>query len=415
VSLASWAPDDQVGALSADAELAAGIGWPGQRSAPPPASAEPGTILLTGGTGFIGAFTLHELLRRTTADIYCLVRADTAAAAAQKIRWTQVKYRLWDESFAGRVIPVTGDLERSRLGVAPDQYETLATEVSAIFHTGARVNHIEPYERLRAANVGGTREILRLASQSRVKHVHFTSSVSAVERNDRNPPVVREDARIEPWQTLPRGYIRSKWAAEELLRKAGDRGIPTTIYRLDRVSGHTVSGACGTDDSFWNLIRSMILVRAAPVLQVDSLNLVPVDYVASAIVKLSTEAAATATAFHLVSPQIMEIERVIAGLLEEGYVLERLPFDDWADRLEDVAQRLADRGDPSLVAATVLTSSYRGGNTPFLWGRDRAEALLVKAGIECPVIDSGVLKKYFAYFVSSRFFPPPSKQARSAG
>src|SRR5205807_2396071 len=36
---------------------------------------DPHTILLTGATGFLGAHLLHELCNRTTAAIYCLVRA----------------------------------------------------------------------------------------------------------------------------------------------------------------------------------------------------------------------------------------------------------------------------------------------------------------------------------------------------
>lgn len=34
-------------------------------------------VLLTGATGFLGAFLLRELLDRTDDDVWCLVRADT--------------------------------------------------------------------------------------------------------------------------------------------------------------------------------------------------------------------------------------------------------------------------------------------------------------------------------------------------
>ena len=37
---------------------------------------KPKHILLTGATGFVGAFLLHDLLNQTSADIYCLLRAD---------------------------------------------------------------------------------------------------------------------------------------------------------------------------------------------------------------------------------------------------------------------------------------------------------------------------------------------------
>ena len=34
----------------------------------------PTAIFLTGATGFFGAYLLDELLHKTTADIYCLIR-----------------------------------------------------------------------------------------------------------------------------------------------------------------------------------------------------------------------------------------------------------------------------------------------------------------------------------------------------
>jgi hypothetical protein len=39
---------------------------------------EPASIFLTGSTGFLGAFILHELLQQTRADIYCLLRSANA-------------------------------------------------------------------------------------------------------------------------------------------------------------------------------------------------------------------------------------------------------------------------------------------------------------------------------------------------
>ncbi|MEL7246533.1 MAG: phosphopantetheine-binding protein, partial [Cyanobacteria bacterium J06573_2] len=46
----------------------------------------PQNIFLTGGTGFLGAFVIHELLNQTDADIYCLVRAVDAEAGKEKLK-----------------------------------------------------------------------------------------------------------------------------------------------------------------------------------------------------------------------------------------------------------------------------------------------------------------------------------------
>lgn len=49
-------------------------------------TAFPNNIFLTGGTGFLGAFLIYELLEQTTADIYCLVRAANITAGKNKLK-----------------------------------------------------------------------------------------------------------------------------------------------------------------------------------------------------------------------------------------------------------------------------------------------------------------------------------------
>ena len=50
-----------------------------------PPTVNPNRILLTGATGFLGAFLLSELLKKTSADIYCLVRAESTDKASTKL------------------------------------------------------------------------------------------------------------------------------------------------------------------------------------------------------------------------------------------------------------------------------------------------------------------------------------------
>lgn len=83
-----------------------------------------------------------------------------------------------------------GDLARPRLGLGPGTWERLATEIDAVYHGGARVNHAEPYRRLKAANVDGTREVLRFARDRRTKPVHFLST-AGVPVDDEAAPAVR--------------------------------------------------------------------------------------------------------------------------------------------------------------------------------------------------------------------------------
>src|SRR5205823_5245532 len=118
----------------------------------------PSAVLLTGVTGFLGAFLLHELLQQTQADIYCLVRAADAEHAILRIRRNLETYLLWDARLEERIIPVIGDLSQPRLGLAEPQFQALSRQIDLIYHNGAAVNFIYPYQQLKATNVLGTQE-----------------------------------------------------------------------------------------------------------------------------------------------------------------------------------------------------------------------------------------------------------------
>ncbi|NJR39854.1 MAG: AMP-binding protein [Leptolyngbyaceae cyanobacterium CSU_1_4] len=97
----------------------------------------PAHVLLTGATGFLGAFLLHELLEQTQATVYCLVRAATVEAAAQRLQHNLSSYFLWQPNRASRIIPVLGDLSQPLLGLSAQQFRTLAATLDSIYHSGS--------------------------------------------------------------------------------------------------------------------------------------------------------------------------------------------------------------------------------------------------------------------------------------
>ncbi|WUS41582.1 amino acid adenylation domain-containing protein [Kitasatospora sp. NBC_01250] len=371
-------------------------------------------LLLTGATGFLGAFLLRELLDRTGADIHCLVRAEDEAAALRRIRRNLTEYGLWNEFSRRRIVPVPGDLTQPLLGLGRERFEQLARLVDAVYHNGARVSAVDPYRRLREANVTGTQEALRLAALGEPVPVHHISTAAVAVAADERRATVPESGRLGPHQVMAGGYPESKWVAEELVWAAGERGLPVSVYRCGRVSGHTVSGAGSHRDVFWQLVRAMLVIGAAPLPAAGQdappvVDLVPVDWTAAAIVRLSRRPAATGLAHHLVCPEPLPVAEVLDRLRRYGYRLEPMAADAWVRTLHERAEADARTGTGTLDGAVLLADTL-----PALGrlGQVRLDATNTQAGLAgselaFPRLDDALLRAYADYFVTSGFFPPP--------
>ncbi|MEU5402389.1 amino acid adenylation domain-containing protein [Streptomyces sp. NPDC005963] len=400
-------PDHTASVLVADAvldESITGVGLPA-------AAKGWGTVLLTGASGFLGSFLIAELLQQTSAHLLCLVRAENEEAAARRIRSAMESYDIWEDHYAERIEAIPGDIAQPRLGVTPQWYERICAETRTILHNGAAVNDVEPYDTVKQTNVHGAREVLRIASTGTVKHVHFVSTVSVAVRAGANPPVIAEDTRLRADEVLTNGYVSSKWVAEEFMRAAAERSIPTTIHRPGRISGHSATGTCSAGNGFWYFIRAMVLLRQAPRLERDRITMAPVDYVAGALVRLATVEDAPGSTYHLVNDQPIAIADILDALRAAGYELPVVPFPQWRDRLDREAIERAEQGDDSLAQAVLLAehhAKYDGDHTESRVGQERALAHLAPSGFNCPPVTTEVLARYVRHFMAAGFFPPPT-------
>src|SRR5262245_3420154 len=124
-------------------------------------------VLLTGSTGFLGAYILAEALLTTDAHLYCLVRPKQDMSGKARVEQQLRHLELWRNdhhwlsAFAERVHVVGGDVILPRLGVPDASFETLARTIDCIIHCAAYVNFIYPYEALKGTNVLGVHEIIR--------------------------------------------------------------------------------------------------------------------------------------------------------------------------------------------------------------------------------------------------------------
>ncbi len=377
---------------------------------------EPQRILLTGATGFIGAFLLHELLQQTKASIYCLVRASSLESARQKIYSNLEHYLLWNPQLSSRIVPLIGDLSLPFLGLAKQQFQKLAEEVDLIYHNGAFVNLIYPYAALRDANVSGTQEILRLASEIKLKPVHFISTLDVFQSSAyAEMKIIKEQDELVYCEGLTNGYAQSKWVAEKLMMTARKRGIPVCIYRLGMISGHSQTGVYKTDDLICRMIKGFIQLRSVPNLEL-SINLTPIDYVSRAIVCLSSQKASIGKTFHLVNPQPLSLSQLINEIRMFGYPIELTSYDKWEAILLNTKVLPGFALSPILSLFTGKLSAKHLTYIERLWlasqtfDYENTANSLKATFINCPLVDSKLLHKYFCYLVYSGFLEPPQLQ-----
>jgi len=284
--------------IEEDALLDSTIQFPGPLSS----WAEPEGIFLTGATGFLGVYLLCELLQQTKAKIYCLVRAEDVNKAEARIKTQLACYGLSVEALTDRIIPICGDLSQPLLGLSKEAFSNLADLVDLIYHNGAEVNVVYSYTRLKASNVSGTLEVLRLAALGKTKPVHFVSTLAVFFSETYLGKTVLENTSVMIDSSLKGGYKQSKWVAEALIRQAQERGLPVVIYRAGRIWGDSRTGIMTQfNDLLSNILQGCIYLKKIPTVDTQ-INLVPVDYVSQSIVKLSLQERSLGQAFHLANP-----------------------------------------------------------------------------------------------------------------
>ncbi|HEY0734967.1 MAG TPA: amino acid adenylation domain-containing protein, partial [Herpetosiphonaceae bacterium] len=301
-------------------------------------TAAPKALFLTGATGFLGAFMLHELLQVTNADIYCLVRAKTGEQGMRRLRTVLEQYQLWDEAMSERIVPVLGDLSRCHLGLSESDFAALANKIHGIYHSGALVSFIYPYAALKAANVVGTQEVIRLACQGKMKPLHYVSTIATATTAQRSRAgIVNENATLGAIDSIDSGYVQTKWVAEHLVMAAKERGLPVSIYRPGRITGHSVTGACNTDDFISRLLMGWLQMGSAPEINMVE-NFAPVDFVAQTIVHLSLQRETIGQTFHVLNPEWTDFRALAQTLRNMGYPITIQPYTDWLADLHAVAQ-----------------------------------------------------------------------------
>lgn len=365
------------------------------------------TYFVTGVTGVVGSALLPVLLKDPTAHARVLVRAETEEALRLRI---DVLKRHWsldgaDARFVERVHFLRGDVTQPRFGLASDVYEELASATSCIVHAAGAVRMNLPLEMARRSAVGGAEQVLTLAEKARshLRKVEFVSTVG-VGGYQRTVP----ERFLNGYRRFHNTYEQAKSEAEDLVRRACERGLPITVHRPSMVVGDSQSGRVIHDQVFYHLcmfLSGRPTYGLSPPLAHARLDIVPVDSVARTIALSSTERRWAGRVLHCSSgedaiPLLDLSARVRRLLFQDGYELPRM----WRipNRAFGALARLGarfSRGDVRRKLQTLPVFLSYLESIPVFHNHETRRLLLAKGGTPLPhfrVYIDQVLRRQFA-------------------
>ncbi|MEM8493107.1 MAG: SDR family oxidoreductase [Pseudomonadota bacterium] len=356
---------------------------------------------LTGGTGFIGRFLVPKLLDRG-ATVYLLVRRESMPKL-------EALRDLWGAD-DDQVIAVEGDLTKNRLGVKPAWIRKHAGNIRHFFHLAAIYDMQADAESQRASNVNGTKQALALARALKAGCFHHVSSIAAAGLYE---GTFTEDM-FEEAGDLDHPYFLTKHESEGLVRK--EKELKWRIYRPGMVVGHSETGEMDKVDGpyyFFELLRniSKVTPEGLPLVmnKAGLLNIVPVDFVVNAMDHLAHLRGQDNQCFFLTDPEGVRVGELLETMLQaaHGPKLRALNI-----RALDKATKLAGDGIGKITPIKALGSRAvkRLGippqvlayvNYPTRFDSRKTQALLAKADISCPPIESyaKVIWDYWLHFL----------------
>jgi thioester reductase-like protein len=260
-------------------------------------------IFLTGATGYIGSYLAAGFLEQHGESLNVLVRAANKEEAQQRL-WQSLQlhfdFPVFREYLDSRIHIFLGDLTSPQFGLEADQYRALTASTDSILHCAASLNRKSEKSCLNV-NLRGTLEVVQLARRSHASHgLRRFSQVSTVAvAGERSNETVLEDRSID-WERRDYDpYARTKKFCEHLVREMLP-DVPRLVFRPSVVLGDSRR----PETTQFDMVRAFAFLAGLPILPLradDRIDIVPVNYVADAIVTLHQKARPEHEIYHLAS------------------------------------------------------------------------------------------------------------------
>lgn len=354
-------------------------------------------LFITGVSGLLGGQLMSRLLDQGR-QLAVLVRPTSKTSGRERIEAILQR----EEEALGRRLPrpcvLEGELTSPGCGLAAPEIDWIRRSCSAVLHNAASLEFVgadragEPWR----TNVCGTSNLLGLVERTGISEFHHVSTAYVCGLSP--GPVAEEASRGT--HGFRNDYEASKHEAEWLVRRAAFLDRPT-FYRPAVIVGDSRTGETSTYHGLMAMLQLMtVIVRNLPADETgfrrvslrlsmtgdEQRNMVPVDWVASAMARLLRLPAARGRTIHLAPRHPITIHQIIdftSSYLNSGGVEFCGPSKP--DALNDT--------EAAVYGGKSLYEAYEQTDPVF----DTSALRELCPDLPCPVIDEAMMHRFLAY------------------
>lgn len=360
-------------------------------------------LFMTGASGLLGGQMLARLLARGRR-VAVIVRPTAKESGRERIEAMLAREEKELGGDLPRPVVIEGDLTASSCGLGESDIGWLRRSCDAVLHNAASLEFVgadragEPWR----TNVAGTRNLLSLVERVGVNEFHHVSTAYVC---GLTPGPITESPSSGD-HGFRNDYEASKHEAEWLVRSATFLDRPT-FYRPAVIVGDSRTGVTATYHGMMAMLQLMtVIVRSLPADETgfrkvslrlamtgdEQRNMVPVDWVAEAVVRLLAMPAARGRTIHLAPQTPITIRQIIdatSSYLNSGgleFCGPRKPED-----LNDV--------ESFAYGGKGLYEAYEQTDPVF----ETASIQELLADLPCPVIDELMIHRFLAFGDADRW------------
>ena len=368
-------------------------------------------FFVTGASGVVGGALIPVLLQQPATRVLVLLRArgeQTVAARFEALKsfWRNHYPGLPPGALEHRLSALTGDIGAPGLGLSEAAAAEVTRHCTHLVHCAASVRLNQPLPAARAAAVAPTAEVIALARRcTRLRKAEFVSTVGVGGRWGAPLP----ERWLHETRRFHNTYEQAKAEAEALVEAAVAQGLPASVHRPSMVVGDSRTGVTPHFQIFQFLCEFLSggsTFGLSPQLGRATLDIVPNDFVASAIAAVAGDPGSVGQVFHLCAgPEralgLKRLQRTVrARFRREGrlgpWPLVALP-SEWFLRAMRIVAPLLPASRRRALETLPVYLDYLGSQQAF--DNSESQRRLTALGVSLPdplVVLTRALDYYFA-------------------